>query len=54
MFRYVGYFDLSKAVGTRGERLVFECTGLAAAYCLFQNSVAQDSCTLRRGLVFFA
>jgi hypothetical protein len=28
MFRYVGYFDLSKAVGTRGERLVFEYTAL--------------------------
>jgi hypothetical protein len=23
MVRYVGYFDLFKAVGTRGERLVF-------------------------------
>ena len=22
MFRYVGYFDLSKAVGTRGEALI--------------------------------
>jgi hypothetical protein len=26
MFRYVGYFDLSKAVGTRGGLLVFEYT----------------------------